>query len=371
MATSTDVLAAAQDEISSELTDLFCTYNPIMEELFTRPTRQAKGPSQTFVVNTGGPGSLGHIDTGFETSNQPRLLNASRGSATPARFRYTYEVPRKEMAEIRDANGVRDLIEKYPIAAMDDIRQAFAAQFLRGASSSGVAAAEFLAFDALATLNGQQTYEPETGLTENGIMLFAAPAAQTETIFGLASQGAPGVTGWYNQFINLGNSTQLYTGLRAMQSRAAQLGKSMNKPDMGFADELTFQNLMTQLTKHVQIPMVKGDIVDKRILERGGLIFHQGLVIYQDVAMDLSDATSWGVSASEKGVLYMLCSKDWEIVNYAPKGAGSGWFEFNALGQVPRSDFLEYEIILHACIYTKNRRNQGVLVGGAEGAIQL
>ena len=343
-------------------------------ELFTKAIRDSQGPRETFVVNQGHPGEAVKIATGAETSNKLRATNAAKGTATPTRVRYTYEVPRKSMSEIRNADGVNDLIDQYPVAAMNAFTMAFVDQILRGASSSGAAAAEFTDLDGLPTFNGLRTYDPEDTGAENGIFLFKGKSTQTEVIHGLESEGGAGtpITGWYNQFVQIGNSTQLDIALRALQNRAAQLGSSLKKASMGFADELTYQNLITQHANHVRIPMVKGDIIDDKFLERGGIPYHNGLTIYQDVGMEPSDATSWGALANQ-GVLYLVCPEDWEVVGYSHNGkqTAKDLFGFNALGQIPRTDLMEYEIMMHLCIYTKNRRNQGVLVGGAEGAIAL
>jgi hypothetical protein len=370
---NTDVITATLPELAPTLTELFLSSHPALEQMF-KSKRKAKGHRQEFVVMTGGPGGVVKYSDGEETDDRVRTQNSRKGAEYGTRVIYRYRVPMKDLADIDGAQGVKDLIKQYPVLAIGDMSEGFIAQIMRGAATSGALPATLQDFDGVTTLNGGQTYEPEAGLgARAGIFQFQAPALQTATVHDLPSAGA-GVSptaGWYNQFLEIGNSVELVPGLRAVHQLASTEGGSfLGKVDQMYADVNSYLNLLEELSQSVRTPTVNGDIVgSKGIATRDGVPF-QGGTVFQEPAIDMSDATSWGANVG-KGIIYGLNTSVIEAFNHgaSTEDVTDGCMSYRKGIRVPGTDMIEYDIVFHGNFYTTNRRAHFALLGGAEGGL--
>lgn len=369
-----DVLASALQDLDEDLTVSFGEHHPFMERLVKGKVgrNKAEGPYKEFVVAQKAPGSYKAINQGDEVMNGQRRQGAVRGAEYAPRVIYYFDVPNIDLAEIDNAHRLADVISRYPELSMVNIAEDVSAQIARGAASAGVLSTESNANDlaGLTTLNGDQSYTPKgaggVAGSRNGILLMKAIASQTETVHGLVSEnGTSGITGWYNQFYQMGSMfTDGLTTLRQAKARAEKERSSFEGGiDLMLSDSLSFFNYLEEQDQKVRTATVKGDTVDLK--PRDSIDFHGAEWCY-DEAIDITDTTSFTSSGPQTGLIYMLNTKDWDIFTHGgSKKETDGFFTFREVGRLPDQDAHRFEIVMHFNLYCRSRRSQAVVVGGA------
>jgi hypothetical protein len=370
-----DVLASALQDLNPEFSVSFAEHHPLMERVVKggRISRtKAEGPYKEFVVVQKGPGAYRQIINGDEVMHGQRRQGAVRGSEYAPRVIYYFDVPNIDLAEIDNAHRLAKVIEKYPELAMLEIAEDVAAQLGRGAASAGVLSTESNANElaGLTTFNGDQNYTPKgaggVAGSRAGIFQFAAPASQTAAVHGLTSEGgANGIVGWYNQYFHISSMfTDGLTKLRQAKGRAEKERSSLEGGvDLMISDSLSFYNYLETQDQKVRTTVVNGDTAPFKA--RDSIDFHGAEWCY-DEAIDIVDTTSFTSSGPQAGVVYMICSNDWEIFTHGSgKKTTDGFFAFNEVGRLQDQDAHRFEIVMHWNIYTTSRRSQAVVTGGA------
>ena len=353
MAIAPDVLASALQELMPSYSELFTKWHPVLDRIVTKGNIDRDvltGPYREFAVVTDGPGTVTQILTGSEVIAGGRNQNAVRGNTFAPRLIYAFDVPGKDLAEANGAMDLARIIQHYPELALGDFHERIARQMAVG---DGLDVGGFL------TLNGDATYTPQ-GAARAGALEFAAPAAQANTVFGLAK---PATTGWANQY---GVITSFATNGRSEMRRvfyaASRQGKTMGPVDLMMGDENSYLNYIEDLDDQVRVVKVEGDKAPASI--RQGVKFLDADFFLED-ALDPTAAAFVNADA-RRGVIYMMKSASWHAYTLGHDASKETKGDFAVRGpfRIPEQDVFRYEIVLNMGIHSNQLRCNGVVTGG-------
>jgi hypothetical protein len=365
---SVDVVASVLQDLTPELNELFTLWHPLLDTIVkNRRFELAKGNYREFRILSGGPGAGTKLLNGDELLSSQRRQNYSKGNQYASRSIYLFDIPGKDMAEVSGSpEAVKALIRRYPESALQDVHELLSGQIARGSGSSGQEArAAFL--DGVTTLNGLQDYNPD-GTARDGVFMAAAPASQTQTVFGVPMRGAASnpISGWYHQYNTISsfglNGREQWRKTR--DDANAQGGKMMGKVDLILTDPQQYQNYQQSLDEHVETVTVTNDHVPSAIRE--GIKFGPATV-FSEQAIDISDTTSFSTAATQAGVAYFINTAMWEGFHLGEDDSmeTKGLFSFRGPMRVPDLDAWRWEIVNYWNIYAIQLRNQGFVTGGA------
>ena len=360
MAISPDVLASCLVDLMPSYSELFTTWHPILERVVLKGNMDRsvlKGPFREFVVVTGGPGQVTQIVSGSEVVAGGRNQRAVRGDTFAPRLIYAFDVPGKDLAE---ANGELDLariIQHYPELALSDFHERIAAQT---SSGTGAGVGGFL------TLNGNTTYSPN-GTARPGVIEFAAPAAQVNTVFNLAK---PATVGWVNQFADVppagfaaSNGRNL---MREVYYTCSRQMKTLGPLDLMLGDQASYLNYIDSLDTQVRITSdttAAGDRAPHNV--RRGIKFMDADFYLED-SIDITDAVYAGSPAAD-GVIYYLNTSTWFSYTLGHDASRETKGDFSVRGpfRIPEQDLFRYEIVLNMGLNTNQLRANGAVCGAA------
>ncbi|MHC4619435.1 MAG: phage major capsid protein [Planctomycetota bacterium] len=357
MATNPDVLNFATQKLIPKWTEQFFDYHPVLEKIILKGNVERNklgGPFVEFPIVTNGPGQVTKIETGSENYNSTRRQVGRRGQIFCPRMIYSYIIPGKDMAEVSGDTAVARLLKVYPEAALMEFHELIVSQFVNGnGASSNV--------DGFITLNGDTTFDPN-GTSVNGIFDFAAPTAQTDTVLGLAKEGAAsGVTGWFNQFQSVSSfATNGRSQMRRVYWDSSLKGKAGGPVDIMLGDIASYQNYYDDLDDQVRYQTeIKGE---KGREARQGLMF-QSAEFYIEEALD----TSLSTFTARSGVIYFIKTDSWYLYTLGEDSGmeTKGDFAFRGPTKVPGQDAWEWEIILMMQMYCDRLNANGAVEGTA------
>lgn len=366
MSFSADILASTLQDLLPGYVDLYTLNHPLWSRVksgggFNR--RKLKGPWVEFNVLTGGPGQAVTDRTGSTVLAGTRAQKLVRGIEYGARIIYYFAVPEKDLDEASTPYDFANLVENYGEAGMADVMERMANQLARGASTSGTDPLGG-GVDGFITLNGESTYNPQSG-GRTGVFEYAARASQGDTVHDIPKEGAAsGTFGWYNQYGDI-NSFGMdgRKVLRTVRDAANQQGASLDGGiDLLLGDDASYQNYAENLDDQVVAAVVENDKGQGRIRE--GLKFGTA-TFFSEPAIDLTDTASFTTATSRSGLIYGLCSKDWEMFTVGDKNAGSDLFTVSDPIPVPDQPLIHYRVTFYANMLCKNLRRQFAVTGGA------
>lgn len=355
MPISPDVVATALQDLAPGYSELFTKYHPVMERIVKRGNidrASLKGPYREFVVVAGGPGSVTQVNTGSEVIAGGRSQQASRGNAYGPRLIYAFDVPGKDLAEANGENDLAKIIKRYPELALSDFHERISDQI---ASGNGNGVGGFM------TLNGDTQYTAFGNRA--GVLDFAAPAGQTDTVFGLAKQGTTGTTGWYNQYGQISSfATDGRSTMRQVYYAASRQGAMASGPvDLLLGDETSYLNYIDDLDDQVRVMKVEGDKAPGKL--RQGIPFLEADFFLEE-SIDLTQFSSGGAN---NGVIYMLKTDTWHMFTLGHNAnlETKGDFAIRGPFRIPEQDLFRYEYVLNMGMYCDQLRSNGVVTGGA------
>lgn len=361
MAINADVLASALQELMPSYSELFVKWHPVLERVLLKGNIEKSvltGPFREFAVVTDGPGDVTQIITGSEIVNGGRNQNAQRGNTYAPRMIYAFDVPGKDLAE---ANGEMDLariIQHYPELALSDFHERIAKQIVQGDATN---------VGGFVTFNGDQTYNPQ-GTARQGVFEFAAPASQSDVVFGITKNSGDG---WYNQYETIASSfgTDGRSQMRKLYYAASRQQKTLGPVDLILGDEGSYLNYIDDLDSQVQIVTDKttsGDRAPNNI--RQGVKFLDADFYLEDGLDNLSDASVWTTAAARNGVMYFLNTSTWYAYTLGSNANQETKGDFSIRGpfRIPEQDLFRYEIVLNMGLHTNQLRANGVVTGGAQ-----
>tara|TARA_R110002051_G_scaffold265241_1_gene325153 strand:+ start:55 stop:870 length:816 start_codon:yes stop_codon:yes gene_type:complete len=267
---------------------------------------------------------------------------------------YSFIIPGKDLAEASGETAIARLIKVYPEAALMEFHEYIVSQFVNGDGATNNV-------QGFLTLNGDTTFNPQ-GTAVNGILDFATPANQAQTVLGIAKSAT--VSGWYNQFQNV---TSFATDGRSQMRRAywdASLqGKQGGPVDVMLGDMVSFNNYYDDLDDQVRY-QIKFDGEKGRGVRQGLMFQEAEFYVEPELDYTLSQFTT---TSSPVGVIYMLKADTWHLYN---QGEDSGMetkgdFAFRGPVKVPGQDAWEWEIVLSMQMYCDRLNANGVVSGTA------
>jgi len=256
----------------------------------------------------GPPGSARRLDNGDEVFSTTRIANTQLLQVRTTRVAGAIAIPGLEL-DINDGKlGALKLIQRYPQAYLQALAQDIESWWL---IASVQAAGNVISNSNAAgwvTLNGDYSSGVGTGLTD-GVLDFAAPGSQTDSVFGLAKSES---YAHYNQFgTSSGWSTDGMLKLRDLYRRCASFDPTGQGPDLIYADVDTYANFDFD-----RLAQVRTKMVEEKTERSTTLMLELGQRAELAYALYLDRAASTfvaGAPGPDDGVVYMLNTDFWEL----------------------------------------------------------
>lgn len=325
-----------------------------MRALLDKAQIRTSGVGGTYIEKTisGGPAAKG-VGIYSGTERRPRNYNNTlkKIRVEAHRISVVVEIPKKFIRHNMGPAAVIELIKDRPREVMMGASQDMNKFMLTGVSQGLVF--DTSEFGGFVTLNGLYSTGTLTGTT-NGVLDFALPAAQTDTVFDLAKS-----TSYYhyNQYGAITSwATNGFKTLRNAYWQAAQFDESQKDEDKGcdliVMDPDTFANFMEHQAARVLIPYDQEK--SSRPTKGNQYPFENG-VAFADYALDRTLFTG----AAANGVTYGINTKHWEWV----------WLEEPTLSDFrdsgPDYDSIYAEFSAHGNPICKKLVSQFAVAGGA------
>lgn len=352
---SPDVLTSALQDLMPGHAETFLKFHPAFEQLIEHGSfRRTRGPFVEFVLVTNGPGSVTSIVTGEERINGGLTPAGHRGNEMCSTIVYAWDVPGQVFRDASDAGDLAQIIKDYPITGLSDFQNKLGRQLVMGNEPD---------MGTMFTLNGDATYNPRSLGARSGILEFAAPSAQVNTVHGIASNG---VVGWYNQYGHIGSfAAEGKRKIRELFYACQAEGKGTDgAPDVLLADAETFNNYVESMddqvlyTTRAEGDKGAGGAKDQRV----GVPFF-GAKMYRDESFDL---TAFTTTNAQSGMLYALNTKALTLIRQGGnKETTPG--DFSLRGPIRHTEYELYrwEYVSNMGLYTNKRRLHGAVSGGA------
>jgi hypothetical protein len=354
MPTPDRILQATLESLAPRFTTLAFPFSPLIDKILENKgvshVDAEAAPYHTFRVLTQGPGRAHHLPSGGEIYASGLRKTPAKGSVYGTRIIYTYEIPGSDMAKGGSPKGAEKLVEQYPELAYADFRQILGKQLMMGDQGKGF----------LSLLPGT-TYSPE-GTPYNAVFQNAARAAQNQTVFGLAKEGAtPGTTGWYHGYgaitSMVNNGERIFQQVHGEASTA--LAGMPGVVDLMFADATSYYNyLMHRRTAVFTTGKPEGMSGFEDGREGVDVL---GGKMYKEPHIDAADAAIVALG----GVIYGLKSKTWELRVWDEGQSGKkAFFHARPLQKMQNKDAWIQEIVFHGQLYSTALPCNFVVVGG-------
>jgi hypothetical protein len=310
-----------------------------------------KGTYIQRMIMGGGPSQFIAIRNGGETLDTTRTEQIKQIVVGTQRYGCAIAIPGLDMEVSEGKLGAVKLIKQYPAAQLAMLAIDLDRFFLTGVSNGKViSTAECQGWN---TLNGEKTFA--TGITgvTNGLIDFAAPASQTDTVQGLAKSTSYNYVNQYGQIVGgwaaAGRKTTMKTYRQCARFNTAGPDKG---PDMMFADDDTYANIETEDRTLVRTEYVQADI-DKGIAGLHRRWANADLVAAQNLV--LSDFTG----DATNGLIYLLTNGGIEKVVY--KDLDFSPFE----DRIANQDNVVSKGVGQFAILSQNLAILGAVTGGA------
>lgn len=291
------------------------------------------------------------LRNGGETFDTTRTEQVQKIMVGTQRFGGAIAIPGLDL-EINDGKlGAIKLIKEYPAALIAAMSIALDRYFLTGVSGNSVLPTSECS--GWLTLNGEKTLSAGiTGVTA-GLIDFAAPASQTDTVQSLAKSTAYNYVNQYGQIVGgwaaAGRKTTSAVYRQCARYNTAGPDKG---PDMMFADDDTYANIETEDRSIVRTDYVQADI-DKGIAGLHRRYLNADLVAAQNLV--LTDFTGDAVN----GLIYLLTSSGFEKIDYKPFDISN--FE----DRIANQDNVVAKALGQFALICPNLAVQGAVTGGA------
>lgn len=357
MAYSPDVLVTALQELLPGYSETFTMYHPLFDAIVLRGNKEkAKHPYKEFGLTPEGPGTLNSIIDGDEFLNGGRRQSSVRANTYAATFIYAYDVPGQDL---RDASGEADvvnLIKSYPERSLMDFHEIIARQIAMG---NGPGAGQFFTF------NGDAQYNPKGLGARQGMLEYAAPAAQVTNCFGVVKNS---IVGWHNQYRHItamgGDGHRQMRG--AYWDASQQAAKPEGDVDLMFGDRESFDLYIDELTDYVQFVNRNGDVKKG---DPGALPLREGVrflnaIFYPEQYIDIANMVT---PEAILGVIYGIHSAHMHCYTAGTsEKETNGDFAHRGPIRLPHQDMWRYEYVLSMGLYCKQLRCQFAVTGGAQ-----
>lgn len=303
------------------------------------------------VLMTGSPSQGVGVANGYEVAPGARIQKSKQLKIAYYEFFQSIQISGKEMRENSGTHGVVKLIEMYPDAAMKAFKKDLNQYLLTGTTGSASSSSPNDYFGFI-TLNGQFSSGKVEG-TENGLLDFAAPSAQNESVEGVTKSEA---SGHYNQFQAItGWATdgrkKLSTAYFDAEANADTDGENPAGPDLIMCDRGSYANFVESKSDSVRVQVndakTEGKMSTSNTFYRADVRYDAAL----DAALFTGDATG--------GVWYGLNTDYW--MWYILKDADISPFQ----DYLATQEVVTAKLVFHGQGMCERLNTQFCLTGGA------
>ncbi len=309
---STELLNTTLADLGSTLVMTNAQSMPLMDQLMKKKKVNCEPRGGTYIERSfsgGSPAEATRIDNGDEVAVITRRAQIRKFQVTSTRHFVPIFIPQVEVDRNSGKNGIIKLIKQYPeMTAVEYFLDWERFLLTGGYRNSAVSCVRSPGFLGSCTLNGAVT----AGAA--GLLDFAAPSAQTDVVQGVAKSEAIGNINQYGVVTSFAGDGMLQVGL-AYDTAA---GNSRSGPDLGFADMISYQQMVTYSGDNVRITSTDQPVYGA---ESRSFLPYKKAKLYASLQLDPTDAaftgtTGFSTSSITGGVIYWLSSDDWEVPYY-------------------------------------------------------
>ena len=307
MPVSLDVLNTNLNDLKGPLLMTFKEKTPLFDWMNKRKKiNPTKAPQIERLLVGSAPVALDAVRTGGETFDTTRTENIKKLYVGTQRFAGAIAIPGLDLETNDGPLGAIKLIKEYPAAVIAAHAMALDRFFLTGVSGNAVLSTA--ACQGWNTLNGDAVFATGIPGVTNGLIDFAAPSAQTDTVQGLAKSTAYNYVNQYGDIVGGYAASGRYTFGKTYRacSKSSTLGPNTG-PDICFADDETYANIEKEDLTRVRTTVVQGDI-DKDLSAMRRVFLNMELVAAQNMVL-----TDFTTAAALNGVAYLLSSQGIEM----------------------------------------------------------
>lgn len=310
MAMSLDFVNTVYNDLSGPLANLFYRSTHVLEKLKGSKKKAVGGYLIQRPYATQAPANATASYTGDEVMDMTRReVVTDRLEVDLFRLQMAINVPQREIDRMTSKKTVIDsLIKVYPQLSMEGLNQDFERFFLGGVTQ-GLVVRNTSDFKGLVTLNGKYDggASSPTG-TRNGVLDYAAPGSQTDSVLGVTKSQAKGI---YNQYSDISSwAAEGEAKWRALYRTCSQFDPRKRGPDLMIADDATFGNYQAGKREYVRVAKIKDNVDQGDVLAD---MFQSAEVV---TTLNLNLADFDGNAAD--GVTYFLNTNDWEFHELVP-----------------------------------------------------
>ena len=295
MSISTEVLNTTFADLRGPLVNSFVRSNELFDALDAKARMPMESGSYIERTFTGGAPARGvGVFVGDELLNMTRRQQVKKFQVEPHRLVVAINIPKKELLYNSGKLAVIRLIEEYPQTVMEAAKADINKYLLTGVSRGLVFQTAEL--KGLMTLNGQFSTGIGAGVT-NGLLDFAAPASQTDTVQSVAKSSS---YFHFNNYLDIATwATDGLIDLRKVYRQCSHYAGGIGKgPDLVVMDDDTYANFEETRRSQIRISMVEDKTSKSNML---GLELGVAKV-YSSIDLDRNDFSG----AAADGVTYML-----------------------------------------------------------------
>ena len=313
MPISTEVLNTTFADLRGPLVNSFVRSNELFEALDKKARMPMEGGSLIERSFTGGAPARGvGIYVGDELLNMTRRQQIKKFQVEPHRIVVAVNIPKKELMFNSGKLAIMRLIEEYPKTVMDGVKADLNKYFLTGVSRGIVFQTSELR--GFLTLNGQINTGIGTGV-QHGLLDFAAPSAQTDSVQGVAKSSS---YFHFNQYGDMGGTPFDLSVLRKTYRECAHYAGGMGKgPDLVYMDQDVYTQFEENQANNFRVNVsTYQDGVDQKT---NTIELSLGLAkVYSSIDLDRGDFDTAG--NADDGVTYILNTDYLEMpVHEAPQ----------------------------------------------------
>jgi len=254
MSISTEILNTTFSDLRGPLVNSFVRSNELFETLNSKARMPMEGGSLIERSFAGGAPARGvGVYVGDELLNMTRRQQTKRFKVEPHRMVVAINIPKKELNYNSGKLAVIRLIEEYPQTTMEAAKADINKYILTGVSRGLVFQTAELR--GLLSLNGLVTAGIGTGVT-NGLLDFAAPASQTDTVQNVAKSSS---YYHFNNYLDIGTwATDGLLDLRRVYRQCSHYAGGVGKgPDIVLMDDEVYANFEETRRTNIRVSVLE------------------------------------------------------------------------------------------------------------------
>ena len=349
MATNLDVLNNTLQDFKGPIEQAFAQKTPMsswLEKKGRVSTEKGKWIERN--IMGGSPAQGTKVITGGEKLKRGRAEKTKKIRVQCGRGVVVIDIPKIDLKQNEGKLGVIKLLELYPATVQTLIPVDFDRFWFSGVSAGFVFQTDEMT--CWNTLNGQKTFTDDVIGVTNGLLDFADPSAQSDTVQDLAKSSSYNYVNQHQEITSF--ALDGMDGYETLFRNCAQYIPSPDGvPDVCFVDFDSYSRIMREQRSHVHLT-VAGDESEKKKLLQTEIA---GVTIQAAKNIILTDFT--GSAASGVGYCFSM------------EGVEQVWYqkpEMSDFSDVDKNqDAVTATMEMMFAMLITNMRCQGTIVGGA------